>query len=183
MGVDLWLLLKNSAPVIVAYALQSSLHAVSVLIVGRRSPQDLATAAFAYMFSTSAWLIALGGTTPIDTLGSAAFTGSKNPHDLGIVLQRGVFVLTLLSIPVAVLWFFSEPAFRLLGQEAQLSHDSARFLRCLVPGGLGSILFEAMKKYLQAQGRSSSRLHFLSVWKHPDRRPAPAPFRQALSVR
>ncbi|KAI9871294.1 MAG: hypothetical protein M1823_008490, partial [Watsoniomyces obsoletus] len=54
-------------------------------------------------------------------------------------------------IPVAILWAASEPVFRLLGQTEQLSRDSAKFLTCLIPGGLGYIYFETMKKYLQAQ--------------------------------
>ena len=79
------LLLKSSIPVILAYTLQNSLQTVSVLIVGRLSPEHLATAAFSYMFAMStAWLIALGGTTALDTLCSSSFTGSKNPHELGI---------------------------------------------------------------------------------------------------
>lgn len=147
------MLIKGSIPVIVAYALQMSLQTISVLIVGRRSPQDLATAAFSYMFAMSTgWLIALGGTTAIDTLGSSAFTGSKNPHDLGIILQRSFLLLGLFYFPVCLLWLFSESVFLALGQEAQMSRDSARFLSCLIPGGIGYIYFEAMKKYLQAQG-------------------------------
>lgn len=147
------ILLKGSIPVILAYTLQNSLQTISVVIVGRSSPQDLATAAFAYMFAqSSAWLIALGGTTALDTLASTAFTGSKNPHDLGVLLQRAFVTLGLFYVPVAILWFCAEPVFRLLGQDEQLSRDSARFLQCLIPGGLGYIYFEAMKKYLQAQG-------------------------------
>lgn len=146
-------LFKASVPVFLAYALQNSLQTVSVVIVGRGPPEDLATAAFAYMFAMcSAWLIALGGTTALDTLGSSTFTGSKDPHDLGVLLQRAFVVLTLFYVPVAVLWGFSEPVFRLLGQEAQLSRDSAKFLQWLIPGGIGYIYFECMKKYLQCQG-------------------------------
>lgn len=150
------ILFKGSIPVILAYALQMSLQTVSVLIVGRRSPEDLATAAFSYMFAMSTgWLIALGGTTAIDTLGSSAFTGSKNPHDLGIILQRSFILLGLFYFPVCLLWLFSESVFLALGQERQISRDSARFLSCLIPGGIGYIYFEAMKKYLQAQGTYS----------------------------
>lgn len=150
------ILLKGSVPVILAYMLQNSLQTISVVIVGRGSPEDLATAAFSYMFAMStAWLIALGGTTALDTLCSATFTGSRNPHDLGVLLQRAFIVLGLFYVPVAILWFCSEPVFKVLGQEDQLSRDSARFLWCLTPGGLGYIYFEAMKKYLQAQGLSS----------------------------
>ncbi|KAL2814085.1 hypothetical protein BDW59DRAFT_154504 [Aspergillus cavernicola] len=46
------LLFRSSLPVILAYALQSSLQACSLLIVSRASPENLATAAFSYMFAT-----------------------------------------------------------------------------------------------------------------------------------
>ena len=144
---------KGSLPVIVAYALQNSLQTVSVLIAGRASPEDLATAAFSYMFAMSTgWLVALGGSTALDTLCSSTYTGSKNPHDLGVLLQRAFMILGLLYVPIVVLWIFSEPLFIALGEDAQLSRDSAKFLQCLIPGGLGYIYFECMKKYLQAQG-------------------------------
>lgn len=147
------LLLRGSLPVILAYTLQNSLQTISVLIVGRLSPEALATAAFSYMFAMStAWLIALGGSTALDTLASSTFTGSKNPHDLGVLLQRAFIVLTAFYVPVAVLWACSAPVFRLLGQEEYICVDSAKFLTALIPGGLGYIYFEAMKKYLQAQG-------------------------------
>ena len=151
------ILLQGSIPVILAYTLQNSLQTISVVIVGRGSPEDLATAAFAYMFAMcTAWLIALGGTTALDTLCSSAFTGSHDPHELGVLLQRAFITLGGFYVPVVIVWFFSEPLFKALGQDEQLSHDSARFLWCLIPGGLGYIYFECMKKYLQAQGL----LHF-----------------------
>jgi len=150
---EFWVLLRGSLPVIVAYTLQNSLQTISVLIVGRLSPEALATAAFAYMFAmASGWLIALGGTTAIDTLASATFTGSKNPHDLGIILQRAFVVLSAFYVPIVILWIFAEPIFIALGQEAYLARDAARFLTVLAPGGLGYIFFECLKKYLQAQG-------------------------------
>lgn len=146
-------LLKGSIPVILAYALQNSLQTLSVVVVGRGSPEDLATAAFSYMFAmATAWLIALGGSTALDTLCAVAYTGSHDPHDLGVFLQRAFIVLGLFYIPICALWIFSEPLFLALGQSPQIARDSAKFLRCLVPGGLGYIYFEALKKFLQAQG-------------------------------
>lgn len=156
------ILAKGSIPVILAYALQNSLQTISVVIVGRSSPENLATAAFAYMFAmATAWLIALGGTTALDTLCSSSFTGSRDRHDLGVLLQRAFIILGAFYVPVAILWIFAEPIFKALGQDAQLAHDAARFLWCLIPGGLGYVYFECMKKYLQAQGMPPSR--FTSV--------------------
>ncbi|KAI8949081.1 MATE efflux family protein [Xylaria longipes] len=150
---EIWILTKAAIPVILAYTLQNSLQTASVLIVGRLSPEALATAAFSYMFAmATAWLVALGGTTALDTLASSSFTGSQDRHDLGILLQRGIFVLTILYAIIAVIWSASEPLFRALGQEEFICVKSSRFLRILIPGGLGYVWFEAMKKYLQAQG-------------------------------
>ena len=154
-----WIQIKASIPVILAYMLQNSLQTISVLIVGRLSPEALATAAFAYMFAmATGWLVALGGTTALDTLASSSFTGSKDKHDLGILLQRGIFVLTIFYAVIAIIWIFSEPLFRALGQEEFICVQSAKFLQLLIPGGLGYVWFEAMKKYLQAQGKLK-RLH------------------------
>jgi len=148
------IIIKASIPVILAYALQNSLQTISVIIVGRGSAEDLAVAAFSYMFAmATAWLIALGGTTAMDTLASSSFTGSKDPKDVGVLLQRAFVVLSLFYVPVIILWVFSEKVFLALGQEESLSRDSARFLWYLIPGGLGYIYFESMKKYLQAQGK------------------------------
>jgi len=150
---EIWILTKSSVPVVLAYMLQNSLQTISVVVAGRLSPEALATAAFSYMFAMStAWLIALGGTTALDTLASSSFTGSANKTDLGILLQRGMVILSVFYGAVAVLWWFSEPVFRALGQEEFICVQSSMFLRCLIPGGLGYIWFEAMKKYLQAQG-------------------------------
>ncbi|VBB75017.1 Putative transporter protein similar to C11D3.06 of Schizosaccharomyces pombe [Podospora comata] len=149
---ELWLLTRTSLPVILAYILQNSLQTVSVLIVGRLSPEALATAAFSYMFAmATAWLVALGGTTALDTLASSSFTGSSNKHDLGVLLQRGLVILTSFYAVVAIIWAFSEHLFRALGQEEFICVQSSKFLRYLIPGGLGYVWFEAMKKYLQAQ--------------------------------
>ena len=159
------ILLRGSIPVILAYTLQNSLQTISVVIVGRGAPEDLAVAAFSYMFAmATAWLIALGGSTALDTLCSSTFTGSKNPCDLGILLQRAFLVLGVLYIPVAILWACSEPVFLALGQDEVIARESARFLTCLIPGGLGYIYFECMKKYLQAQG-----IFYILLFQHPFR--------------
>ncbi|KAJ6264992.1 hypothetical protein Dda_1147 [Drechslerella dactyloides] len=158
------ILLKSAVPVILAYTLQSSLQAISILIVGRISPAALSVAAFSYMFAMStATIVAYGGTTALDTLASSSFTGSKNRTDLGTLLQRALVVLGVLYIPVAVIWWFSGPIFRALGQEDYICEDGQSFLRWFIPGGLGCIYFESVKKYLQAQGLMRAGTYVLMI--------------------
>jgi MATE family, multidrug and toxin extrusion protein len=87
-----------------------------------------------------------------DTLGSQVYASGLDPYGLGVILQRAYMILTLFYIPIAVLFWFSEPVFMALGQEDFISEWSCKFLRTLIPGGLGYILFETTKKYFQAQG-------------------------------
>ncbi|KAI6453895.1 ethionine resistance protein [Pyricularia oryzae] len=149
---EIWFLTKACVPVILAYMLQNSLQTISVLIVGRLSPEALSAAAFAYMFAmATAWLIALGGTSALDTLASSSFTRSRDKTSLGLLLQRGFLVLTAFYAVVVVVWWFAEDVFRALGQPEEICVMSARFLRLLAPGGLGYVWFECMKKFLQAQ--------------------------------
>jgi multidrug resistance protein, MATE family len=149
---EMWFLTKASVPVILAYMLQNSLQTVSVLLAGRLSSEALAVAAFSYMFAmATAWLIALGGTSALDTLASSSFTSGKDKANLGVLLQRGMVVLTGFYAVVAVVWCFSEHLFRALGQPESICVESAVFLRLLLPGGLGYVWFECMKKFLQAQ--------------------------------
>ncbi|KAL6866497.1 ethionine resistance protein [Amphichorda felina] len=151
---ELWFLTKASIPIILAYMLQNSLQTVSILVAGRLSSEALAVAAFSYMFAmATAWLIALGGTSALDTLASSSFTSAKQDKaNLGVLLQRGLVVLTAFYAVVAAVWASSEHLFRALGQPEAICVQSARFLRLLAPGGLGYVWFECMKKFLQAQG-------------------------------
>ncbi|KAJ5745323.1 hypothetical protein N7520_010505, partial [Penicillium odoratum] len=159
-----WILIKGAVPVILAYMLQMSISTITVIIAGRASPLDLAVSAFSLMFAlVTGWMIALGGTTALDTLASSTFTGSKTKHDLGILLQRAFLVLGALYIPVAMIWACSYPLFLALGQDPELAYHSSRFLTCLIPGGLGYIYFEVMKKYLQAQGIMRAGTYVLMI--------------------
>ncbi|CAO3679261.1 unnamed protein product [Umbelopsis ramanniana] len=150
---EIWILCKTSIPVIFAYMLQNSLQTACVLIVGRMGAEELAASAFAFMFAmVTAWVMALGGSTALDTLCSQAWTGSDNPHDIGVLLQRAYILLGLMFIPIAFLWWNVEQVLLYLGQEPELSRMAALFLRYLLIGAPGYILFEATKKFLQAQG-------------------------------
>lgn len=135
----------------------------------------------------TAWVMALGGSTALgilnfglkssqkrkvnsshvlnslDTLCSQAWTGSDNPHDIGILLQRAYILLGLMFIPIAALWWNVEQVLLYLGQEPELSRMAALFLRYLLIGAPGYILFEATKKFLQAQGIMNAGTYVLFI--------------------
>jgi hypothetical protein len=116
-----------------------------------------------FLLRITGWTVALGGSTALDTLGSQAFTGGKNPTDLSIHLQRCVLMLWLLFIPVAIMWANMAPILIALGQEEELSRNTQQYLRVLLLAAPGYIGFECLKKYLQCQGMTRDKFIMRSL--------------------
>ena len=71
---------------------------------------------------------------------------------VGIILQRGILIEMLLCIPIFILWAFSEPLLIALGQDPELSALASLLIKWTMPGLVPFMIFECLKKYLQAQG-------------------------------
>ncbi|CAO3586916.1 unnamed protein product [Absidia cylindrospora] len=157
-------LLKNSIPVIGTYLLQNSLQMASVFTLGRLGATQLAAAALASMFaSVSAWSIANGMATALDTLCSQAWTGAKDKTLVGVHLQRALIILGIMFLPIAGVWWNGERILLALNQEPDLAEHAGLFLRYLMIGAPAYIAFEAIKKYLQAQGIMQASTYSLII--------------------
>lgn len=99
------------------------------------------------------FVVALGGSTALDTLGSQAFTGGKRATDLSVHFLRSIVVLWTSFLPIAILWINAEPILLALGQERYIARGTQSFLRVMILGMPAYIAFESLKKYLQCQGR------------------------------
>ncbi|KAG0363361.1 hypothetical protein BG005_001159 [Podila minutissima] len=157
------ILLKYSGPVVLTYILQNSLQLASLVSLGHLGSIELAASSLASMFAAvTCWSVSLGTATALDTLCSQSFT-SHHPHTLGLHLQRAILVLMVLFVPIAGVWLSSEHIFALLGQEPALAQHAALFLRGLLPGAPAFLIFECVKKYLQAQGNMHASTYVLLI--------------------
>ncbi|KAK9764388.1 ethionine resistance protein [Basidiobolus ranarum] len=150
---EIWVLLTLSAPVVLSYLLQSSIQLASVFSLGHLGPTELAVSALASMFAAvTCWSVSVGISTALDTLGSQAYTGSDDPHALGVYLQRALCIMLILFIPISCLWLNAEYLLLWLNQDPELAALSGVFMRYLLPGAFPFVCFECLKRYLQAQG-------------------------------
>ncbi|OAQ33992.1 MATE efflux family protein [Linnemannia elongata AG-77] len=157
------ILLRYSAPVVLTYVLQNSLQLASLVSLGHLGSIELAASSLASMFAAvTCWSVSLGTATALDTLCSQSYT-SHHPHTLGLHLQRAILVLMVLFVPIAGVWLSSEYIFMLLGQEQALAQHAALFLRGLLPGAPAFLIFECVKKYLQAQGNMHASTYVLLI--------------------
>lgn len=112
--------------------------------------------------SISGYAVYEGLATSLDTLCAQAY-GSNKPHLVGLHLQRMAILMFLVTIPIATLWIFSGPILAALVPEQELAHLAGSYLRILLAGTPGYFLFEAGKRFTQAQGIFSASLWVLLI--------------------
>ncbi|CAJ0844468.1 6482_t:CDS:2 [Entrophospora sp. SA101] len=144
---------KKAIPVSLTYILQYSLQ----------GSIELAASALGSMYATvTGWSVLFGAATALDTLASQAYT-SGNPKMVGVFLQRGLAIILLGFIPIAVSWWEAERILVFLGQDHEIARLSALFTRYLLIGAPALLSFEALKKYLQAQGIMKASTYVLII--------------------
>lgn len=92
-----------------------------------------------------------GWVSALDSLLPAAY-GSPHPYNVGIWTQRMSVLITLLCIPILIIWIYTEPILLALGQAADVSALAARYLRVLTLSIPAFGAFEIIRRYLQALG-------------------------------
>ncbi|ORX81186.1 MATE efflux family protein [Basidiobolus meristosporus CBS 931.73] len=163
------LLVKSSTPVVLTYMLQNSIQLASIFSLGHLVSFllgliQLAVAALANMFaSVTCWSVSIGISTALDTLGSQAYTGSNDPHALGVYLQRAIGIMSIIFVPISFLWWNAEYLLLWLRQDPELAALAGQFLRYLLPGAFPFVCFECVKRYLQAQGIMHASTYVLLI--------------------
>lgn len=96
----------------------------------------------------------MGTTLCLDTLCSQAYTNIQCDKKLvGLHVQRCLIFLSLLMIPISILWWSSEFLFiTYLHQDPQVSKLAGQFIQWMILSLPAFALFETLKKMLQAQG-------------------------------
>ncbi|PIA13429.1 MATE efflux family protein [Coemansia reversa NRRL 1564] len=152
----IWITLKSSQTA-VALMLEESFFFVNVMSVSHLGANELAAMSLSVSCTALAILAPVQGyVVAMGTFCSTAYTASSDKTLVGFHLQRGliaIFLHLLLMIPF--LWN-AERVLLALGQEPVVAHLSGTYLRIQILGMAPLAVFEACKRYLQAQGIMSA---------------------------
>jgi MATE family multidrug resistance protein len=156
-------LTKSSAPLILTFLLQYSLPVASIFTVGHIGKTELGAVSLASMTaSITGYAVYQGLATSLDTLCAQAY-GSGRPHLVGLQLQRMLYFLLLITIPISLVWAFGNHILARIVPEKETAHLAALYLKILIAGAPGYAAFEAGKRYLQAQGLFSATMYILLI--------------------
>ncbi len=146
-------LAKMAWPVSLGYEMQLSLGMSSIFSLGHVGTKELAAIALANMLcNVSGYSVGIGVASALDTLGSQSYTGSPDPHAIGKHTQRAIVIMAALTLPISVLWAYSENFLLLAGQDPEIAKLSSVFALYMVPGLFPYLVNECLKRFLQCQG-------------------------------
>lgn len=156
-------LAKTSGPLMLTFLLQYSLPVASVFAVGHIGKKELGAVSLASMTaSITGYAVYQGLATSLDTLCAQAY-GSGRPHLVGLQLQRMLYFLLLITIPISVVWAFGTQILSLIVPDPDTARLAGLYLRVLIFGAPGYAAFESGKRYVQAQGIFSATMYILLV--------------------
>ncbi|VAI73434.1 unnamed protein product [Triticum turgidum subsp. durum] len=144
---QLWL----AGPLTAGSLLQNLIQMISIMFVGHLGELPLAGASVATSFATvTGFSLLVGMSNALDTLCGQAF-GAGQYHLLGIYKQRAMLLLTVVSIPVAFMWFHTGQILLLFGQDPDIAMEAGTYARWMIPGLFAYGLLQCHVRFLQAQ--------------------------------
>ncbi|KAJ2086701.1 ethionine resistance protein [Coemansia sp. RSA 1813] len=144
---------SSSSLTILTLMLQSSFFFVNVIAVSHLGAKELAAMSLSV---TCQCIIAtapiFGLLSAMDTFCSTAYTASRDKSLVGFHFQRGIIAAcTHFILVVPILWN-AENLLLFLRQDPEIAHLAGTYLRVHILSMLPFSLYEATKRYLQAQG-------------------------------
>ncbi|KAF4165406.1 hypothetical protein CNMCM6936_007922 [Aspergillus lentulus] len=154
---------RYAAPLTVTFLLQYSLTVASIFTVGHLGKKELGAVSLASMTANiTGYAVYQGLATSLDTLCSQAY-GSGKRKLVGLQMQKMVFFLWCLTIPIALIWFFADMILMRIVPEKEVAKLAGLYLKVVALGAPGYACFESGKRYMQAQGLFSASLFVLLI--------------------
>ena len=149
---------KYAAPLMITFVLQYSLTVSSIFTLGHLGKRELGGVSLASMTaSITGYAVYQGLATSLDTLCSQAF-GAGRKKAVGLQMQRMVYFLWTVTIPIGLVWFFADKILLKIVPEKEVAALAGLYLKVVLLGAPGYALFESGKRFVQAQGLFSASL-------------------------
>ena len=157
------IIIGYTLPLLLTFLLQNSLTLTSVFTVGHIGTNELGAVSLGGMTaSITGYAVYQGLATALDTLCAQAY-GSGQKKLVGLQVQRMIWCLWVVTIPIAILWGFGTHIIAAIVPERDIAEMAGKYLQVLIIGAPGYAAFEAGKRFVQAQGLFHITLYVLLV--------------------
>ncbi|XP_015067531.1 protein DETOXIFICATION 16-like [Solanum pennellii] len=140
-----------AGPLVSVNLLQFSLQLIAIMFVGHLGELPLSGASMANSFTSVTGIsLLMGMSSALDTFCGQSY-GAKQYHMLGIHMQRAMIILSLVSIPLAVIWANTGHILKFLGQDPSISDEAGHYALYFIPGVFAYGLLQCVVRFLQTQ--------------------------------
>ncbi|KAJ1910993.1 ethionine resistance protein [Mycoemilia scoparia] len=156
-------IISSSLSMAAAYLIQFSFAFVSVLTLGHLGAKQLGAGTLAYTtINVIMYAPTIGYACALDTFCTTAFTASSDKRLVGFHMQRGIFATLVHFIIVAPVLWNIEWALLLINQDPEIARLCGQFMKVFIFSTLPWMLFECLKRFIQAQGdmKTSTKILF-----------------------
>ncbi|XP_047462101.1 multidrug and toxin extrusion protein 1-like [Mugil cephalus] len=144
--------LKLAGPVFISQLMSFLIGFVSMVFCGHLGKTELAGVALAIaVINVTGISIGCGLASACDTLISQTY-GSGNLKRVGVILQRGVFILLLACFPCWAILINTQPILLAVRQSKEVSRLSQLYVKIFMPALPAAFMYQLQGRYLQNQG-------------------------------
>ncbi|KAM3741303.1 hypothetical protein ACB098_08G166100 [Castanea mollissima] len=122
--------------------------------------------------SVTGFTVLLGMGSALETLCGQAY-GAKQYHMVGVHTQRAMLTLLSLSIPLAIIWYYTSNILIALHQDNEISNEAGVLNRWMIPSLFAYGILQCLNRFLQTQNKVipmlissgfTALLHVLVCW-------------------
>lgn len=144
--------IKLALPIALTQLGQVAMMTSDLALLGRLGNQVVAASALAHTTLFAFFIVGMGLVSAVSPLASQAF-GARDPRMVRRALRAGLWVATLLGVPVTLSQFYGEDMLLALGQTPEAAKLAASYLHgltwCIVPAWW----FIALRGFMQSVNR------------------------------
>ncbi|KAK9066929.1 hypothetical protein SSX86_014253 [Deinandra increscens subsp. villosa] len=138
-------------PMVVVMVSQNLLRVASMSMVGHLGELELAGSAVATSLSNvTGFSLLFGMASALETLCGQAY-GAKQYHKLGAYTYGAMISLTLVCVPISILWVHVDKLLILIGQDPLISEKARKFSVWLIPTLFPYSILQLFTRYLLSQ--------------------------------
>lgn len=166
---QMWL----AGPLMVVNLLLLCLQLISLMFVGHLGELPLSGASMATSFaSVTGFSLLMGMASALDTFCGQSF-GAKQYHMVGVHMQRAMFILLIVSVPLSFIWTNTRSLLLALGQDPDIATEAGLYAKFMIPSLSAYGLLHCLIKFLQTQNivfpmmvstGITTMLHILVCW-------------------
>ena len=146
-------ILRIGLPIFVAQLSQIGMNFVDTIMAGRYAARDLAGVAIAGSLWAPITLFAVGCLLALPGM-SAQLVGARKPERSAHLLRQGIFLALFMSaVLISILYLISENL-HLLGIDKELAPVTSGYLKAMLFGLPGFLLFITVRSFFEGFGRT-----------------------------